>query len=154
MKKLILGSVLLLVLSGCGNAKEKELTEKSSRTKQSSTSMSLKETSTEMTKESSSISESSDSTIAEVVTAESLMADYPQWTLESGQTPVEYNEARKKEVNQRLRDNGLPEDDDYINRNPVILTRDDEKAIRKNVGHMDYTPMEANVVLNGVMIIE
>ena len=104
--------------------------------------------------ESVPVVEESEESLPVVVTAEELMADYPQWILESGQTPADYNTKRKDEANKRLRDNGLSADDEFINRNPIIITREDEKMIRKNVGHMDYTPMEANVVLYGVILVE
>lgn len=126
---------------------------KDSSMQHSSISMAVKESSSEEAIKSESSKESEES-LPVVVTAEELMTDYPQWTLESGQTPADYNTKRKDEVNKRLRDNGLSADDEFINRNPIRITREDEKMIRKNVGHMDYTPMEANVVIYGLILVE
>ena len=106
----------------------------------------------EVVVESVPVVEEGEESLPVVVTAEELMTDYPQWTLESGQTPADYNTKRKDEANKRLRDNGLSADDEFINRNPIRITREDEKMIRKNVGHMDYTPLEANVVIYGLIL--
>lgn len=93
-------------------------------------------------------------TIANVVTVESLMADYPIWNIQSGKTPAVYNEERKAEANRRLQENGLPNDDDYINRYPVTINREIERAVYEMVGYPDYIPTEPNVVINGVIVVE
>ncbi len=82
------------------------------------------------------------------------MKDYPAWDIDSGKTLADYNNERKTEANRRLSENTLPNDDDFINRNPVKINREIEKQIRKMVGHLDYIPMEANVVISGVILIE
>lgn len=88
------------------------------------------------------------------LTTENLMYDYPDWTIESGITLAEYNQNRKAEANKRLADNGLPADDDFINRNPVIIDRETEKKIHEMVGNHDYMPIDANKVINGVILNE
>lgn len=94
------------------------------------------------------------STVTDVITVETLMADYPVWNIQSGKTPAVYNEERKAEANRRLQENGLPNDDDYINRYPVTINRETEKAVYEMVGYLDYMPTEPNVVINGVIVVE
>ena len=88
------------------------------------------------------------------VTAENLMVDYPSWSIESGITVAAYNNERKAEANRRLVTNGLPEDDDFINRNPIVIDRETENKIHEMVGNLDYMPVEANKVINGVIVNE
>lgn len=51
------------------------------------------------------------------------MKDYPAWDVDSGKTLADYNNERKTEANRRLSENNLPNDDDFINRNPVKINR-------------------------------
>ncbi|MDT2848347.1 hypothetical protein P7H60_04180 [Vagococcus carniphilus] len=88
------------------------------------------------------------------ITTEDLMNDYHPWTLESGITPAAYNEERKNEANRRLVEKGLPEDNDFINRTPIIIDRETEREVHKMVGNLDYIPVEANKVINGVIVKE
>lgn len=88
------------------------------------------------------------------ITTEDLMNDYHPWTLESGITPAAYNEERKNEANRRLIEKGLPEDNDFINRSPIIIDRKTEREVHKMVGNLDYIPVEANKVINGVIVKE
>lgn len=88
------------------------------------------------------------------ITTEDLMNDYHPWTLESGITPAAYNEERKNEANRRLIEKGLPEDNDFINRTPIIIDRKTEREVHKMVGNLDYIPVEANKVINGVIVKE
>lgn len=96
----------------------------------------------------------SSSSIENVITVEDLMADYPAWNIESGKTPAIYNEERRTEANRRLQENGLPADDDYINRYPVAIDRETEKAVYNMVGYPDYMPTEPNIVINGIIVTE
>ena len=154
MKKKLLVIGLSLFLVGCSNkTKETETSKETEKTEITSSSSSSKEKEQETTN-STTIEAKTDEGKKVEISAESLMADYPVWTIESGITPADYNVERKAEANRRLLENGLPEDNEYINRNPIVINRETEKKVHEMVGNLDYIPVEANTVINGVIVEE
>lgn len=160
IKKNYLIISMLLFLVGCTNLKSernvnnvKDKTETTVSDKNEKVSKSSKVKDNKATLSSTIESKYSEKLKVEI-TAESLMNGYPEWTIQSGITPAVYNEERKAEANRRLIANDMPEDDDFINRNPVITDRETEKQVHAMVGNLDYVPMEANKVINGSMIKE
>ncbi|QIL45848.1 hypothetical protein G7081_01450 [Vagococcus coleopterorum] len=79
---------------------------------------------------------------------------FQDWKQKTNGELATYIQERNSEYIKRCEEIGKVSNPDFKRDNPIIINREEEKQIYADAGWLDYTPMPANEVVNGVMVRE